>query len=462
MNNNRLGCLSPTAILSAIITLLIVLGVAFFSGNGMFSAGSLNAQAGAALGGITSHAEIGADCARCHPAFWSRDHLADRCLACHTNIKDELAAADALHGILRGDQTALNCRTCHPEHRGPSAPLTELNLKSFPHEQLGFALNTHLKKADGSSLICTDCHTNGEYHEFSAAACNACHAQMDNAFMLSHALGFGDDCRACHDGLETYGKKFDHTKTTFALNGKHLNLICTKCHLGAHDLNDLKTTPHDCTACHLKDDAHQGHFGTACGVCHNPSAWKPARFDHNLAKFKLTGKHGAAKCEACHQNDVYQGTPSDCGACHQKDDNHQGRFGLNCGLCHSTAGWEPATFDHQLAKFALTGAHLNLACEQCHINGQYQGTVATCTGCHGEPIFHAGLFRGQSCEACHNTSAWLPASYTGPHPTFGDKGGIDHEGATCRDCHTVNLSTATCLKCHDSNSPGDEGKGGGD
>jgi hypothetical protein len=46
------------------------------------------------------------------------------------------------------------------------------------------------------------------------------------------------------------------------------------------------------------------------------------------------------------------------------------------------------------------------------------------------------------------------------HPNVCGEGGcINHEGATCRDCHTVNLSTSTCLKCHDSNNPGDGGGG---
>jgi ferredoxin len=58
----------------------------------------------------------------------------------------------AWRGVLRFEQTALNCRACHSEHRGPTAPLTELNLKGFPLDQFGFALNTHLNNSDGSPL----------------------------------------------------------------------------------------------------------------------------------------------------------------------------------------------------------------------------------------------------------------------------------------------------------------------
>jgi len=38
MNNNRLGCLSPSAIVASIITLLVIVGFGLFSGSGFFTA----------------------------------------------------------------------------------------------------------------------------------------------------------------------------------------------------------------------------------------------------------------------------------------------------------------------------------------------------------------------------------------------------------------------------------------
>ncbi len=48
-------------------------------------------------------------------------------------------------------------------------------------------------------------------------------------------------------------------------------------------------------------------------------------------------------------------------------------------------------------------------------------------------------------------------------PAIADEGGsgVNHGGASCRDCHTQTLSSATCLACHDSNNPDDEGGGDG-
>lgn len=524
MQEKRLGCLTPLALIATLITILVIGASLLFSGSGFFNAGSLNAQAGSsALGGVRSHAEIGSDCAKCHPSPWESDSLGDRCAACHTDIRTQLADPLSLHGLMAGDSPKLNCRACHSEHKGPAAPLTDTEPKNFPHEKLGFALNAHAKRADGLPFACRDCHTQG-FDTFTAAACADCHGQMDMVFMTAHTIEYGQDCLACHDGLESLGKAFNHNLLPFGLQGKHAGLLCSQCHTNARSRADLQALNPTCESCHQKDDPHQGRFGPACGECHNPVGWRDnLKFDHNLAAFKLEGKHTTVACEKCHTNPaqfagtpstcfdchaaddkhdgaygtdcaachnpsdwkdaqvdhslfafklegahasvdclkchvngVFKGTPQDCFSCHAAKDAHGGRFGTQCALCHSTSAWKPATFDHRLSRFPLTGAHSGLACERCHGNGNFSGTPIACAGCHGEPAFHAGLF-SSSCDKCHNTNNWN-ARYTGPHPGIADEGGsgVNHGGQGCRSCHTQTLRTATCTACHSGN------KGGGD
>jgi hypothetical protein len=222
---------------------------------------------------------------------------------------------------------------------------------------------------------------------------------------------------------------------------------------------DLQSTPQNCAACHQKDDPHQGRFGPDCATCHTPDAWKPAKFDHNLAAFKLDGAHVNVKCEQCHINNVYKGTPSACIACHKKDDHHTGQFGTDCAACHQTSAWDKVTFDHSKSNFPLTGMHSLVACEKCHGSGQFKGLSTACASCHADPAFHAGMF-GTDCASCHTTLNWF-AQYNGPHPIVAEEHGqgVNHGGATCRDCHTQTLRAATCTKCHDSNKPGDGGEG---
>jgi hypothetical protein len=514
----RIGCLTGSGLVSAFITLLIITGLTLAKGNQLFSPGALNSQAGEVLGGVASHAEIGGECKLCHTAPWESATMADRCVSCHINISGQIGELNSLHGIVFRNNPVIACRSCHPEHNGAFAPLTVLKKFNFPHDSFGFSLNKHGMNWDGKPLQCQDCHKS-DFYQFEQNSCIACHDLKDVEYMQIHIQNFGPDCLACHDGLETYGKTFDHDDFSFKINGKHADALCAVCHIRARTKQDLQSTPQDCLACHQEDDEHTGRFGSGCGDCHTPDGWKPAKFDHDLANFKLEGKHLPVKCEKCHEDAVYQGTPQECLACHAEDDEHKGVLGTDCGLCHSADGWEPSTFDHALSaypltglhiavacekchidkifkgtptscvachaindkhkgsygsdcsachstggwypstfnhalnRFPLTGAHIGLACTRCHSNFNFQAASTVCASCHREPVFHTGSF-SSNCVACHTTTNWN-ASYSGPHPSFGEHGGINHEGASCRDCHTVNLKTATCTKCHDSNNPGD-------
>jgi len=158
MNTQRLGCLSPFAILSAFITLVILIVAEVTSGNSMFSPGLLNAEAGAPLGGVTSHSDIGKDCGQCHTPFWSRETMSDRCLVCHLALQAEIADSSTLHGTLLHGASP-TCQSCHSEHNGISASLTVMDTANFPHAVTGFALAEHKTRVDGVSFICSDCHT---------------------------------------------------------------------------------------------------------------------------------------------------------------------------------------------------------------------------------------------------------------------------------------------------------------
>ena len=459
-STNRLGCLSGMGIISAIITALVIVGYAYARGGLLYSPGPLNAQSGEVLGGVTSHAEISGNCKSCHTAPWESARMEDRCIDCHGNIAVQMQDVVTMHGSMLTDQPDLRCRFCHPEHRGPEAKLTELGDRSFPHEVVGYSLNGHQFKVTRETFVCSDCHAD-DISKFDLQTCDACHRQMDLSLMTAHALSFGSACLDCHDGIDSLVSNFNHNKYSFKIIGKHDGLECAKCHADARGLGDFQETLQDCRSCHYNDEPHQGRYGFNCESCHNENGWKPAKFDHNLAEFKLDGKHTEAACESCHLNNVFLGTPADCYSCHQKDDEHEGRFGTDCSACHSPSSWEDAEFDHNKSNFPLTGRHANIGCEQCHTTGQFTGLSTTCVACHGDPGFHAGMF-GLDCAACHTTNNWF-APYNGRHPGIADEGGtgVNHGGASCRDCHTTTLHTATCLACHESNNPDDDGGGDG-
>jgi hypothetical protein len=172
---------------------------------------------------------------------------------------------------------------------------------------------------------------------------------------------------------------------------------------------------------------------------------------------------------------------------------------VSAQVIHSTSD-----FNHLKTGFPLTGAHINVDCETCHVGGIFKGTPTNCAGCHSPgrrvvaPVkpashmvtnaacetchsntvtflgarfnhigvqpkacmtCHAGMTgpgkpsghiqTTLSCDSCHRTSTWLPAGY-------------DHAGAlpACITCHNGGtakgkpanhiITTAACDSCHKS------------
>jgi hypothetical protein len=456
MRGNKLGCFTFSGVLTALITGLVIAGAAFARGGLMYSPGPLNAQAGEMLGGVTSHAETGGRCETCHSAPWDWLTMADLCVDCHGEIALQMQEMISLHGALYQQDPHLECRDCHLEHRGADAPLTVMRAGEFPHELLGFSLDGHRLTVRREPFTCADCHQD-DISTFAPDSCEACHRQIDPVFARAHQLSFGVTCLDCHDGVDRFGDRFDHNSLAFKLTGQHQEVTCAQCHLDARTLVDFQDAPQDCYACHRADDPHEARFGADCAVCHATNSWEDATFDHNLSVFKLEGEHAEVSCEVCHQNGVFRGTPTDCYSCHQQDDEHEGRFGVACGACHTPFDWEDAAFDHDLSSFPLTGAHIEVACEACHTSGQFTGLSTQCVNCHADPDFHLSAF-STGCADCHSTTAWLPASFnlSHPEPRVDEEGtGINHGYTTCRTCHPSTVREYTCLACHSDNQGGE-------
>jgi hypothetical protein len=273
--------------------------------------------------------------------------MADRCVACHTDIAVQMFDVAQLHGAITQKDSTLACRDCHPEHRGKNASLTVLGNNVFPHDVLGYSLNGHQRNVNGKLFECSDCHGD-DITTFASDTCQTCHRQIDIVFAQTHLLTFGEDCLVCHDGIDTYGDDFDHNKFSFQITGKHVGLDCSRCHVNARSVSDLQVTLQDCYSCHHQDDPHDLVYGAGCIECHSTEGWTPADFDHNLSAFKLDGAHIHVPCESCHTNQIFKGTPSTCISCHAEPDVHAGRFGADCASCHTTAAWTPASYNGRI------------------------------------------------------------------------------------------------------------------
>lgn len=388
---------------------------------------------------IEGHAKLEVDCGNCHKRF-DRAAQPVLCMACHKEIGADVKAKRGFHGR----QTEVQCRACHTDHKGRQARIVSLDEQRFDHQQADFALGgAHLK------LECKACHRPGEKFSSAPSECVACHKQDDK-----HKGALGPDCASCHVDASWKTVRFNHDKTHFPLHGSHVTVACETCHANLR----FAGTPRECIACHKKDDAHKGRFGTRCESCHSEQKWKPARFDHDRdTRYPLRAKHREVKCESCHRAPLFhEKLPATCVACHRNDDVHRGGLGPRCESCHSERGWKTTSFNHDKdTKFPLKGRHHEAKCLDCHKDPHFKDKPpTTCVGCHrrdDERMGHRGRY-GEKCDTCHVEKAWKPAArFDHNRDTRYPLRGA-HQKVVCDTCHRGKLYedklSPQCGACH--------------
>ena len=165
-------------------------------------------------------------------------------------------------------------------------------------------------------------------------------------------------------------------------------------------------------------------------------------------------------------------------------------------------------FNHMKTGFPLTGVHVSVECETCHVGGIFKGTPTACDGCHspgrrvvapfksinhivtnaacdtchtnavsflgarfnhigvqpkacitchngsmgpGKPSGHVATV--SSCDTCHRSSAWIPAGFDHPsaNPPVMGRCNQCHDGIQAVGKHSQHLvTTASCDSsgCH--------------
>jgi hypothetical protein len=398
------------------------------------------------------HTSVG--CVQCHVGNQITGTPQD-CASCH--IRDFDGSTNPNH---KAAGFATTCNSCHDTTQWKGA-------KYDHNTATKFALT-----GKHTAVACGQCHVNNRFAGTSQD-CASCHMTDFNGTLSPNhkAAGIATTCTSCHDTTQWKGAKFDHNAATkFALTGKHTAVACGQCHVNGQ----YAGLPAQCSSCHLaayNSTTNPNHksagFPTSCETCHTTAQWQGAKFDHNTAtKFVLTGKHTAVACGQCHANDRFASTPQDCATCHidnynaTTNPNHKAAgFSTTCNTCHTTIQWTGATFDHGKTKFPLTGKHTAVACQQCHVNGQYAGLPAQCLSCHlsaynstTNPNHKTAGFP-TSCETCHTTAQWQGAKFDHNTATrFALTG--KHTTVVCTQCHVNNLFAGTpqdCTACHINN-----------
>ena len=401
---------------------------------------------------IGIHASL--DCESCHrgPAEKQFTNLPVECEGCHRADFDNSRNPDhRLAGF------PMQCETCHSPVSVVWQQVQYTHPGSFPLR------GSHL------NVACADCHT--EKYAGTPNQCENCH--MDDYLATTEPahkeFGFPTVCANCHDEFRWEDASFDHTaQAGFALVGAHSRILCVDCHVN----NQITSLPRDCYGCHQADftaTADPNHvtnnFSHDCLTCHSQETWSPSTIDHNNTMFPLTGAHMTVACISCHESG-YAGTPTNCYACHDQDfaavqdpSHVTNNFDHDCSVCHNTSVWSPANFDHNNTTFELTGAHMTVACINCHANG-YSGTSTDCYACHDQDFAgaldpnHGANNFDHDCTVCHNTSAWSPADFDHNNTAFPLTG--THLTTACNNCHQNGYANTPleCFACHETDYNG--------
>jgi hypothetical protein len=338
-----------------------------------------------------------------------------------------------------------NCISCHDVNG--FKPASKFNHSTAKYQLAGKHTN----------VACIKCHkietNNGvKFQKFTGLKFNSC----INCHVDVHKNKFGQNCMECHSGESfavTKGiKSFDHTKTNYKLEGKHLVIDCKLCHKIKY------TTPikHEaCSDCHK--DYHKNQFAKDgvspdCKACHNMTSFVNFSYtveQHNKGAFELNGAHIATPCFDCHKKTdkwAFREIGKKCSDCHKNihGESISKKYypDDNCLSCHTVVKWSEINFDHKLTNFNLTGAHSTQTCRKCHFSENTDGTKqqkfanlgTSCTNCHIDKHYKQFDKDGVTdCNRCHENDNWKPVKFNHSNTSFKLDG--KHVNVQCQKCH---------------------------
>lgn len=306
------------------------------------------------------------NCTSCHSDF-HKGKFGTNCESCHSTAGFKKVRTESFdHGKtgypLLGKHTEVKCAGCHGAslstkpsfklctdchkdyHKGQFTVKNKVRDCADCHTVNGFKMSTFTIEMHNAAkfpltrshlaVSCNMCHktTAGDWNfVLKSKDCSACHKNVHGSEISVQFMG-QNKCENCHNTDRWGSVRFDHSKTKFALTGKHAETSCRNCHeyrtVGNEIAFRFASLKSGCESCH--NDIHLGQFNvdgkSNCQNCHGFENWKPAGFDHEKTSFSLKGAHSKLKCVACHKPAV-------------KDGKVYIKFKLEefkCATCHSS------------------------------------------------------------------------------------------------------------------------------
>lgn len=402
--------------LALILSILVLLFVAFSLGSGNAGLGprTVDAGQGAPFNPHGRYTAATNSCTTCHVPHQQTSDPETPCYGCHPNQLTHVQS---------------DCAACHDPHaRTTNAALVQTSIGGKP-------LSFDGKNFDATAnSICRTCHTSTTYHSPAARAthyenqpCTKCHP---------HSAGFAPDptnCGACHGDPPDSGAHSRHRQTDISLDS------CESCHPRVRNWRD---PGHYNGRVDFKDKAVLSNT-TVCSDCHGNSsgiAEAKANWPAGRAITDCTGCHNSAdpgklNGKAAPAVDAYWASNGH-GQGHEQDQD------LDCQACHNPAAPHfGAGFDPRL------WAEPSQLCARCHNDPTRAGADVSA---HGNEDFQQATQPnfGETCATCHDPhgSANLAAirgAVKGSTVVF-----LARTGANSFDSADDNNSRELCATCH--------------
>ena len=185
-------------------------------------------------------AHLATPCFSCHKqdTRWSFRKIGERCVDCHNDIHEGY--------IDEKYYPNQSCENCHS--------VTMWQENKFNHNLTDFKLTgVHAKEK------CMACHGKEDnsianpYENFKglSMACASCHNDVHHKQFDRSGV---TDCKECHKFDAWNSMDFDHNKTAFKLDGKHVDVACAACHKETKQDGELfvlyKIRRFKCIDCH--------------------------------------------------------------------------------------------------------------------------------------------------------------------------------------------------------------------
>jgi hypothetical protein len=147
---------------------------------------------------------------------WRFRNIGQRCVDCHADIHQQ---GNEIAGKWYPNQ---DCQTCHISDSWSAAS----NL--FDHSKTAFQLQGKHQQQE-----CRACHLSDDEPPTRLFAglpstCTNCHEHNHGSQFAQNGI---TDCTRCHSFDGWTMSDFDHDKTRFKLEGKHVGVACEKCHV---------------------------------------------------------------------------------------------------------------------------------------------------------------------------------------------------------------------------------------